>query len=284
MTGFQKLVKGFAILIAVCVVMLIIGISIALICLFSVSTENRKSTVKSEITVDVDPKTEQVKPDIVIGDIQTGIAKSQTMENGGPTWEYSYEVGEIDSIEISNDIGELRIEATDEPKIRIEGEHISASSSIELHGKKLYIKNMPERIVLFGINIAERVDSEEAELVVYIPENYELEKLIVSNALGEVEIEDQMAKWVDFTNSFGKFEATGIKAERVNLKGGVEDISIEMNANILDYDMKLIPGAGGIYIDGIEQEKINHTNQDAEKRFTAEGALGSIRIEFDPED
>ncbi|NLG05119.1 MAG: DUF4097 domain-containing protein [Clostridia bacterium] len=285
MTGFQKLVKSFAILIAVCVVMLIIGVSIALVCILSVSTDKKMDAKHTEIIQgfeqDVEAKVDVEKPE------KENVADASEIaecDQTGQHWRHVYEASEIESIEITNEIGKLRIESTDDPEILIEGENLSMCSSIELHGKKLYVKSMPERIVMFGVNIAERVDCDDSELVIYIPEGYELEKLSVTNNLGEVQIEDQSAKTIVFSNAVGSFEATGIKAEQVDLKGGVEDISIEMNANITDYDMKLIPGAGGIYVDGIEQEKTNHTNKEVQNRFTAEGAFGSIYIEFDPDD
>lgn len=159
--------------------------------------------------------------------------------------------------------------------------------------------------------------SNQEELIVYIPENIEFEKVIIETGAGTVNIEELKAEKLKLSLGAGETLIKNIVSDNVDIDGGVGKFTIEngiindlgldlgvgettinatitgnnkidtgigslklkVNGNIDDYKLKLEKGIGNITLNG-KQVSNNTTIGDGENIIDIDGGIGEIIINF----
>lgn len=260
MTQFQKLIKGFAITIAILIAVTIIG-SIAT-AVFAVTTIFSSDKVQNIVRDAEDTHAHESE-----------VAALQNIDE-------TFSINEVDNLKISNSVGNLTIEAADVDAIQVIGVNLSEASSVELSGDTLYIDNTSVKVVVFGINMGEKVTDEDPGVTVKVPRGFAFEEISVDSGVGTVTMDGITTRELELSSGTGCIEATDMTCGDVDIDAGVGSVTLYLNDQMTDYDMDLSPGIGAVYVDDIQQSEINHTNQNADYSLNVDGGVGEVKLYF----
>lgn len=226
---------------------------------------------------------------------------------GGPMVTTSFENANITALEIDIDYTNLTIKTGEFFKVETNNSDIKCKQSNE----KLEIED--EKYNWFS-----NYDNED--LIVYIPENLEFEKVEINAGAGKINIENLTTKKLSFELGAGETEVKSLNvsnecnieggAGRVNILGGtIKDLDLDMgvgevnlkaelmrktdidagigNLNIKlqgseeSYKIKTNKGIGNIKIKG-KNISNNETYGNGENYIQIDGGIGNIDIDFEP--
>lgn len=264
MTQFQKLIKGFAITFAILIAVTIVGgIVTAILAVTSIFSFNEIQHSEVSVEEDYDLHEHESEPPVL-----------QNIEESFPIYE-------VDSLEIENAVGDLKIEAADIDDIQVTGVNLSTASKVELSGDTLRIENTAVKVVLFGIKMGEKVTNVNPGVTVRVPRGFAFDEVQVESGVGTVKMDGITAKELYLASGTGTIDATDITCGDIDIDAGVGEVNIYLNAQMTDYDMDLTPGIGAIYVDDIQQSEISHTNEDADYSLNVDSGIGEVRLYFD---
>ncbi len=275
MTQFQKLIKGFAIAVAVLIAITIIGAIVTAIFAISsvVCDEDEMNPTEEVYEINIDDEYESSAED---GHDHEYVPNQTAVYN----IEETYRINEVDSLEIENSVGNLTVEAADVDEIQVIGVNLSEASRVELSGDTLHIENTSVKVVLFGINMGEKVTHANPGITVRVPRGFVFDEIEIESGVGTVTMDGITADEMYLVSGTGTIDATDITCGDVDIDAGVGEVNIYLNAEMTDYDMDLTPGIGAIYVDGIQQSEINHTNKDADYSLNVDSGIGEVNIHF----
>ena len=156
----------------------------------------------------------------------------------------------------------------------------SEASSVESSGDTLYIDNTSVKVVVFGINMGEKVTDEDPGVTVKVPRGFAFEEISVDSGVGTVTMDGITTRELELSSGTGCIEATDMTCGDVDIDAGVGSVTLYLNDQMTDYDMDLSPGIGAVYVDDIQQSEINHTNQDADYSLNVDGGVGEVKLYF----
>ncbi len=187
----------------------------------------------------------------------------------------------------------------------------TSNNNIEVNQKDNKLKILEKQNNWFWGN------SNEEELIVYIPENIEFEKANIQTGAGIVNIEEIKTKKIKLNLGAGETIINNIISDNVDINGGVGKFTIEngimhdldfdlgvgettinakitgnnkidtgigrlklnIDGNIEDYKLKVEKGIGNIKLNG-KQVSNNTTIGDGENVIDIDGGIGEIVINF----
>lgn len=129
-------------------------------------------------------------------------------------------------------------------------------------------------------------NSNEEELIVYIPENIEFEKVNIETGAGRVNIEEIKAEKLKLNLGAGETIINNIVSDNVDIDGGVGKFTIENGTiNNLDFDLGIgettinAKITGNNKIDtGIGSLKLNIDGNIEDYKFKVEKGIGNIKL------
>lgn len=219
----------------------------------------------------------------IFSGILTGI---YTMSNIlGLKKENTESVAEISTLELEeiNDYAYLDIEIKySNFKIKL-GEKFEVQTNndnIEVNQKNNKLKIIEKQSNWFWRN------SNEEELIVYIPENIEFEKVNIETGAGRVNIEEIKAEKLKLNLGAGETIINNIISDNVDIDGGVGKFTIENGTiNNLDFDLGIgettinAKITGNNKIDtGIGSLKLNIDGNIEDYKFKVEKGIGNIKL------
>lgn len=219
----------------------------------------------------------------IFSGILTGI---YTMSNIlGLKKENTESVAEISTLELEeiNDYAYLDIEIKHSNfKIKL-GEKFEVQTNndnIEINQKNNKLKIIEKQSNWFWRN------SNEEELIVYIPENIEFEKVNIETGAGRVNIEEIKAEKLKLNLGAGETIINNIISDNVDIDGGVGKFTIENGTiNNLDFDLGIgettinAKITGNNKIDtGIGSLKLNIDGNIEDYKFKVEKGIGNIKL------
>lgn len=290
MTEFQRIIKAVAIAFAIFLVVVIIGSIFSALSVFGFVADGLNNK----------------------GDKATGINYDET-----------FQAKEIQSLNIDNAVGNVTVIAdpsmTD--SVKVTGSNVLESFSCNLQSDgNLKITNSDWEFFNWDFSVFDnedgKVKNNSSHIEVLVPEKFAVEKLDVSNGVGEMNVEGITAEHFTVDGGVGKTTCKDTNAERVKIEGGVgsltfknvvfNDLSLdigtgdvnlsgiltgdsdfdcgvgkaelELTGKVEDYDFDVDPGLGSIYVNGDKMEETNHTNKSAENAISIDGGVGSIDI------
>ena len=195
--------------------------------------------------------------------------------SGGPMVTTSFENADITALEIDIDYTNLIMKTGEFFKVETNNEDISCKQSNE----KLVIKD--KNYNWFGTHNNE-------DLIVYIPEGLELEKVEINAGVGKIDIENLTAKKLSFELGAGETEVKNLTvsnecsieggAGRVNILGGtIKDLDLDMGIGEINLTSKL---TGKADIDaGVGNLNINLQGDKETYKIKANKGIGTIKID-----
>lgn len=196
------------------------------------------------------------------------------------TSEYYFSTAEVKELSIENGIGEMIIAETDNEKIHVTIGNTSEICSVSMSGSTLEIENVGTEVEVFGIHIGERVEGAADGIVVEIPRDFRFEEVSIENGIGTMEVNGLRADEIAIESGTGSLKCIDIDANDIDVESGVGQVEIGFLGPMNAYDMRLDPGVGNIYVNGIKQNRINHTNKEAEKSIRISSAIGAVYVNF----
>lgn len=154
------------------------------------------------------------------------------------------------------------------------------NNNIEVNQKNNKLKIIEKQSNWFWRN------SNEEELIVYIPENIEFEKVNIETGAGRVNIEEIKAEKLKLNLGAGETIINNIISDNVDIDGGVGKFTIENGTiNNLDFDLGIgettinAKITGNNKIDtGIGSLKLNIDGNIEDYKFKVEKGIGNIKL------
>lgn len=154
------------------------------------------------------------------------------------------------------------------------------NDNIEVNQKNNKLKIIEKQSNWFWRN------SNEEELIVYIPENIEFEKVNIETGAGRVNIEEIKAEKLKLNLGAGETIINNIISDNVDIDGGVGKFTIENGTiNNLDFDLGIgettinAKITGNNKIDtGIGSLKLNIDGNIEDYKFKVEKGIGNIKL------
>lgn len=163
-----------------------------------------------------------------------------------------------------------------------------------------------------------RHSASKGKIVVYVPENQELDEVVIDMGVGAVSIEDIKTDTLDVECGVGSFSCENVSAKYATIEGGVgsvdcEDVTfkgmeisggvgdvniqgdisgksdisagmgnftLEIDGNKEDYNYKVETGLGPIYIDGEKTNDVDVYDNSHDNLIDVEGGIGAIHVDF----
>lgn len=258
MTQFQKFVKTFAIVFALLIVFAIVGaISTAIIAITSVLSSEKTNDFFTSVQVESNDTTEVLQ------------SVNET-----------FDPDDVDNLEINNSIGTITVNEADVQEIVISATNISQDSRIEQRGTTLYVENNALQVEIFGVRVGEKISEDEADILIEVPKDLRFDNVKIDNGIGQMQLKGITAERAKITCGTGYTECNDFFAEDIKVDAGVGEVTLNIKGDVADYDMNLTPGIGSIYVDGIQQSEMNHTNRDADYVLKVDGGIGLVNINF----
>lgn len=196
------------------------------------------------------------------------------------TSEYYFSTAEVEELSVENGIGEMKIVESDNEKIHVTIGNTSEICSVSMSGDTLEIENSGVDVEIFGVHIGERVEGAADGIVVEIPRGFQFEEVSIENGIGAMEVNGLRSNEIAIACGTGSLKCTDIDAYDIDIEAGVGQIEMGFASPMNTYDMRLDPGVGNIYVNGIKQNEINHTNKEAEKSIRISSSIGAVYVNF----
>lgn len=290
MSEFQKIVKyaamAFAIFLAVVIITAIItGITTGIMTVTNITSKVSERDSKTENS------------------------------SGGDIIDYDKEFEGVANLNIKNGIGELSIVKGDSDKVRVTATDVSKDFRTVVSGNELKITTKSDfwNIFNWGIKVHTK-----PHITVYLPEGFEARDTVIDAGAGNIRIEDLNSEKLNINAGVGNIKGNNIKTEEFEIDGGVGeitlddvvsnetdidagvgsidiqgtlngrntvnagvgDIKLKLNGSTDDYNIKVNPGVGNIYIDGNKYGKMSWNNVTAENSIDIDGGVGNISVDF----
>ncbi|WP_033168512.1 DUF4097 family beta strand repeat-containing protein [Clostridium sp. KNHs205] len=250
----------------------------------------------------------------VIGAVTDGNSKIE-MSNG-ETADFDKEFEGVKNLYIENGVGELSIVEGSDMNIRVTAVDVASDFEAKIvSGNELKISTKSDFWNIFNWGIKSH---KKPRITVYLPEGYEGRNVKIDAGAGNIKIEELNCEELDIdagvgnikgyniyardlqvNGGVGEINLTGVTAEGTDIDAGVGNIDIEgtlsgkniVNAGVGeidlsltgstdDYNIKVNPGIGSIYIDGNKYGELSWNNATADNSLDIDGGVGNISIEF----
>lgn len=236
--------------------------------------------------------------------------------SGGDTVDFDKEFEGIANLRITNGVGELSIIKGSSDKIRVTATDVTNDfNAAVVSGDELKVSTKTDfwNIFHWGIRIHTK-----PRITIYLPEGFEGKNVIIDGGAGNVKLEDINCSRLDVNAGVGNINGNNIKTSTLNVDGGVGEITLneitsensDINAGVGnihiqgtltgrntldagvgdirlvlkgttdDYNIKVDPGIGSIYIDGNKYGQMSWNNKTAENSIDVNGGVGNININF----
>lgn len=120
----------------------------------------------------------------------------------------------------------------------------------------------------------------EKELILYIPEDLEFEKVRINVGVGKVTISSGTINDLDFDMGIGEANISANLVGKNEINAGVGELNIKLQGAKDSYKIKADKGIGAIKIDGKETTN-GEVYGDGENQIDIDGGIGSINIKFE---
>ncbi|MBQ2836377.1 MAG: DUF4097 family beta strand repeat protein [Clostridia bacterium] len=120
----------------------------------------------------------------------------------------------------------------------------------------------------------------EKQLILYIPEDLEFEKVKINVGVGKVTISSGTINDLDFDMGIGEANITANLVGKNEINAGVGELNIKLQGEKDSYKVKADKGIGSIKIDGKEISN-GEVYGDGENQIDIDGGIGSINIKFE---
>lgn len=182
--------------------------------------------------------------------ISFGINTYKSANNGDsgiPSFTQSFE--NVNSLNIELDVSKLYIKKGNEFKVEVDKP--TNKFYCKMNDTTLKIKDNRSKVGIFNFS-----DDVVPNITIYIPENYELDKIELDAGINETYIETLVADKVDIEAGVGKFIVDDINADILKIEGGAGETKIG-NSNV--NELKLDAGVGKFVINSkvAEEAKID---------------------------
>lgn len=236
--------------------------------------------------------------------------------SGGDVVDFDKEFEGIVNLNIKNGVGELSIVKGDSDKVRVTATDVSKDfNAAVISGNELKVSTKTDfwNIFNWGIKVHTK-----PRITVYLPEGFEARDTVIDAGAGNIRLEDLSSEKLDINAGVGYIKGNGIKTEELDIDGGVGeitlddvaanttdidagvgsiyiqgtlsgrntidagvgDIKLKLNGSTDDYNIKVNPGVGNIYIDGNKYGKMSWNNKTAENSIDIDGGVGNISVDF----
>lgn len=236
--------------------------------------------------------------------------------SGGGTMDFDKEFDGISNFHIKNGVGELSLVKGSGDKVRVTAMDVTKDFRASvISGDELNITTKTNfwHIFNWGIKIHTK-----PRITVYLPENFEGKNVTIDAGAGNIKLEDLNCEKLDINAGVGNINGDSVKTQRLTVDGGVGEISMygvtaegsDINAGVGniriqgalygrntvdagvgditltlkgstdDYNIKVDPGIGNIYIDGNKYGQMSWNNKTAENSFDIDGGVGNIHVDF----
>lgn len=222
----------------------------------------------------------------------------------------------IVNLHIMNGVGELTIEKGSSDKVRVTASDVTKDfRTTVVSGDELKISTKSDfwNIFSWGINVHKK-----PRITVYLPEGFDGKKVVIDAGAGNIRVEDLNCEKLDINAGVGNINGNNINAGTLDIDGGVGEITLDaittgdsdidagvgniriqgtlkgrntvdagvgdirmnLEGSTDDYNIKVDPGVGSIYVDGNKYGKMSWNNKTAENSIDIDGGVGSIHIDF----
>jgi len=179
----------------------------------------------------------------------------------------TFENAEIDTLNIDIAFTNLTIKQGEILKIETDNSNIDCKQkNQELHLEEKDYK-------WFSYNNVEK------ELILYIPEDLEFEKVKINAGAGKVTILSGKINDLDFDMGVGEANITADLLGKSEINAGVGELNINLQGEKESYKIKADKGIGSIKIDGKEVSN-GEVYGDGENYIEIDGGIGSINIYY----
>ena len=194
-------------------------------------------------------------------------------------WEQEY--SNINNLEIDLSICKLDIKVGDTENIKVEGINLSDQFECRATGDKLKLEDDKLNINWFNTrNII-------PEIILYLPENFEFDKIEITTGANETNIENIESRKLDLEMGVGKYRIQNLKAQNCKIETGAGDSRIE-NASI---EVLELDGGIGQFVmnseitnradidSGIGRIELNLLGNKENYKIKANTGLGSFKVD-----
>lgn len=294
MSSVQRIVKYiamfFAICLTICIIATIVKVGVGVIGAFVQSNEREQVTTHN--------KSEN---------------KNEYEEQTGDSLDFH----DVKNLDIESSIYKVQVKSDNSLDcVRIQKYDIPSSYRIKYDEGSKTIETEDDNWVSGFFK--KRHSASKGKIVVYVPENQELDEVVIEMGVGAVSIEDIKTDTLDVECGVGSFSCENVSAEYATIEGGVgsvdcenvtfkgmeisggvgdiniqgdisgkSDISagmgnftLEIDGNKKDYNYKVETGLGPIYIDGEKTDDVDVYNNSHDNLIDVEGGIGAIHVDF----
>ena len=194
-------------------------------------------------------------------------------------WEQEY--SNINNLEIDLSICKLDIKVGDTQNVKVEGINLSDKFECKATGDRLILEDDKLNINWFNTrNII-------PEIILYLPENFEFDKIEITTGANETNIENIESRKLDLEMGVGKYRIQNLKAQNCKIETGAGDSRIE-NANI---EVLELDGGIGQFVmnseitnradidSGIGRIELNLLGNKENYKIKAHTGLGSFKVD-----
>lgn len=147
---------------------------------------------------------------------------------------------------------------------------------VETKNEKVEVVQDDYKLVIIerGRHLFERYH--DREVIVYIPEDAQFEKVGISGGAGNIYIESLYAKNLEMSLGIGKTEITSLETENAKISTGIGGVSVGLKSEAKDYEIKVSKGIGEISLNG--KSIPDSTQGSGPKKVQISGGIGEVKI------
>lgn len=221
----------------------------------------------------------------------------------------------VEGIRIKHVAGSLTIKEGDVEKVKVSSEN--SQKGYEIHDKDGTLI-ISDKLKMRGFFKYFGPRQRTNNLTIYLPKNYNLEKLEIEAGAGRVILEDFTANTLFMNAGAGAVSAKNIKANKTDLTGGVGsldlidvefengnidcgvgkvyisgklianskinsgvgEVILDLFGQLEDYNLLIEKGLGAISINGKEYQNVDFKENKADNTLEIKGGIGKIDINF----
>lgn len=116
----------------------------------------------------------------------------------------------------------------------------------------------------------------DREVIVYVPEDMEFEKVGISGGVGSIYIENLQTKELEMALGVGETKIDSLKADNAKISTGIGEVSVGLGSEARDYEIKVEKGLGDITLNGKSTSSGVHGS--GPKKIEINGGIGAIGI------
>lgn len=196
-----------------------------------------------------------------------GLKKTIENSNNTEMVTTTFENAEIHTLNIDIAATNLTIKQGEILKIETDNSNIDCKQS----NKELKIKEKDYK--WFSYNNVEK------ELILYVPEDLEFEKVKINVGVGKVTVSSGRINDLDFDMGVGEANITADLTGESEINAGVGELNIKLQGENDSYKIKADKGIGAIKIDG-KQISNGEIYGDGENEIDIDGGIGNINIYY----